>query len=137
MLGITLQQFLLFQKADNSPGDCLRQEYDVLTRWCPDPARSCPVGAIHLNSIEKQHVEMYVQIQLTTEGLDECDNTGMCHFMGPPDFFDQVCGDNTVDSTQHLPPCGRAAGKQDAQRLRQSNGCMRTALSAPLRWPGA
>jgi hypothetical protein len=36
---------------------------------------------IHVDTIKKQHVKMHIEIDRTTESLDECDGTGMsCDF---------------------------------------------------------
>jgi len=97
-------------------GDAVHElrEFDTGRRL--DPAEPCPVGAIHVNTIEEQHVEMNVQIQRTAEALDERDGTGVCRFVGLPSLFDQVRGNDTVDDAEYLTHDRRSTGEQKPQR---------------------
>ena len=74
-------------------------------------------GVIHIDAIEEQHMEMDIQIECPAEALDQGDGAGVRHLVSEPRLPDQVCGNHTVDNTQHPAHDRRTAGQQQPQRI--------------------
>ena len=97
---------------------------DVVSGHCPlgpspsGTAVSCR-GARH-KPIQKQHVEVEVEIQRTAEALDQGDCPGLGPRAGKPGLLDQVGGDAAVDDAEHPAHDGRAAREQQTQGIRDT-----------------
>jgi hypothetical protein len=48
---------------------------------------------INVDTIQKQHMEMNVEIERTAEALDQCHCAGLCHSHSKTRFVRQVGGD--------------------------------------------
>ena len=71
------------------------------------------VGALDIHPIQKQHVEVNIQVQRTTEALDQGDCAGLGGLTGKPGLLYQVGGDAAVDDAEHLTHDGWAAREQE------------------------
>jgi len=76
------------------------------------------IGVLNIDSVQKQHVEMYVQVERRSEALDQGDRPGGGFFAGQSGLLGQVGGDRPGDDTQHPAHQLRVGGKQEAQRER-------------------
>ena len=66
-------------------------------------------------TVQKQHMEMNIQIQRTAEALDQHHCAGLCHGFGVTGFVGHMRGNGRVDDAQHLVHHGGLAGEQEAQ----------------------
>ena len=82
--------------------DDVRQLGEFLTGRCFDPAKpGCSIGTLNVYAIEEQHVKVNVEVQCTTEALDQGDGTGLGRIVGMACFLDQMRGDDAVDDAKH------------------------------------
>jgi len=114
--GITLQQAGTFQVAANAVGDRMRQLRELIPGGCLDPTKAylLAVPGINVDTIQKQHVEMGVEIQRTTEALDQRHCTGLCRSWSKACFVGEVRSDSAVGNAQCLAHDSRLTGKQKA-----------------------
>jgi len=52
--------------------------------------------------IQKQHVEMDIQVEGATKALDQRDRAGLCRLAGEACFVDQMRRQYAIDNAQHL-----------------------------------
>ena len=65
--------------------------------------------------VEKEHMEVNVEVQRRTEPLDQGDRTGLgAGGDGEPRLFDEVSRDRTVDDAQDLAQHLRPGGEREA-----------------------
>ena len=70
-LGVLFQQALALEAAADALADQLNQLLQLAFVRCLDAAKSgWSIVAIHIDAIQKQDVEMYVEVQGGTEALD-------------------------------------------------------------------
>ena len=73
------------------------------------------MSGIKVDTIQKQHMEMNVEIKRTAEALDQCHCTGLCRSRSKARFVRQVRGDGAVDDAQYPGYDFGFAGKQEAK----------------------
>lgn len=69
------------------------------------------IGTAEKSLIEEQHVKMDVEIEQRAKSLDECYGTRPIYILHIACFLDQMCGNDTVDDTQHATHGLRAANR--------------------------
>ena len=79
----------------------------------PDERRAASFEIVH--PVEREHMEVNIEVQRRTEPLDQGDGTGL----GPggdgePRLFDEVSRDRTVDDAQDLAQYLGPGGEQEA-----------------------
>ena len=62
-------------------------------------------------------MKVNIQIQCTAKSLNQGDGAGVRHLVSEPRLPDQVCGNHTVDNTQHPSHDRRTAGQEEPQRI--------------------
>ena len=67
---------------------------------------------INVDTIQKQHMEMDVQVQRAAEALDQGHGTSLCKGFCKARFVCQVRGDGAVDDAQYPGHGLGVAGKQ-------------------------
>ena len=70
--------------------------------------------------IEKQHVEVDVEIQSAAKALDQSDRPGLGRATGEPRLLDPLRGDAAVDDAEHLPHDFGLAREKKTQRVRDA-----------------
>lgn len=121
VLGVPFQQTLLFQKAADPVGDGMHPLGEFLAGRRLDPTEpGCSIGMIDIDAIKEQHVKVDVEVQHTTEALNQGDRAGTGSCMAMACFFDQVHRDHAVDDTQHPAHDLGPAGKQETQLERRT-----------------
>ena len=60
-------------------------------------------------------MKVNVEVQCTTEALDQHDGTSLGRLVGMACFLDQIRGDDAVDDAEHPAHALEPAGKQEAQ----------------------
>ena len=104
-----------------------------LARWCVsvESARHSSVSSpsetacsIHshcrIHTIQKKHVAVNIQIEGTSEALDQRDCASAARCAGESRFFNQVRGSATVNNAKHPTHDRWTTGKQKAQRVREA-----------------
>ena len=115
VLSIPLQQALPFQKAADTLGDGVRQLGEFGAGRCLDPAEpGRPIGTIGVDAVQEQHMEMDIQVERGAKPLDQRYRSRLGCLFRKTCFLDQMCGEGTVDDTQHLSHERRPAGEQEA-----------------------
>ena len=71
-------------------------------------------------TVEKQHVEVNIQIERRSKTLDQGDRARLGHLVGMARFLDQVRGNDAVNDAQHPPHDLGPAGKQETQLKRET-----------------
>ena len=80
--------------------------------WCPMKRRAASFEIAH--PVEKEHMEVNVEVRRRTEPLDQGDRTGLgAGGDGEPRLFDEASRDRTVDA-QDLAQYLRPGGEQEA-----------------------
>ena len=121
VLHIPFQQTLAFQKAPYPVGDGVRQSGEFGAARRLHPTEPCGSKAsIDIHAIQKQHVEMNVEVKRTAEALDQRDGTRSGRVVCIARFPDQMRGDDTVNDAQHAGHDLGPAGKQEAQLERET-----------------
>ncbi len=87
-------------------------------------------GVADVHAVQKQHVEVNIQIQRAAEALDQGHGAGLCHGFCEARLAGQMRGDGAVDDGQRPGHGLGVAGKQEPQWKRQaqhplSHGLMR------------
>ena len=118
VLGIAFQQPLTFQETPDAPSDGVRQVCQLSTRRCLHPAKSGtrPFRAIDVDTIEKKYMKVDVEIESTSEALNQRDCAGAGRRAGKSRFLDQVRGNAAVHDAEHVTHDRGTAGKQESQR---------------------
>lgn len=73
-----------------------------------------------VNTIQKQHVKVHIEIQRTAESLDQRYRAGLRCLSSESCFLDQVGREGPVHDPQHTPHQFRAAGEQESQLKRKT-----------------
>jgi hypothetical protein len=116
VVGITFQQTPALKVTADAAGYSVRQLGEFITGRCLDPTKAWigPMPGINVDTMQKQHMEMNVEIERTAEALDQCHCAGLCRSHSKARLVRQVRGDGAVDNSQHLTHDSRLAGKQKA-----------------------
>jgi hypothetical protein len=72
-----------------------------------------PVRALDVHPVEEQHVQVDVEVERTTEALDQSDRAGSSRLVSVVSFSDQMRGNDTLDDTQHATGDLGPAGEQE------------------------
>ncbi len=87
-----LRQPRAYGAARIQPADAVCEDLDQMgelgtrrRRHPPEPERA--VGALGIHPVEKQHIEVDVQVQSAAEALDQGDCTGLGRLAGKPGFL--------------------------------------------------
>jgi len=74
-----------------------------------------PVRALDVHPVEEQHVQVDVEVEVerTTEALDQSDRAGSGRLVSVASFSDQMRGNDTLDDTQHATHNLGPAGEQE------------------------
>lgn len=59
------------------------------------------IRTLDVYPIEKQHVEVDIEVQRAAEALDQCDRAGLGRLSGESRLLDHVRGDAAVNNTEH------------------------------------
>jgi len=88
------------QKAPDPLGDGVRQLGELGSGRHPHPAKplDLSIGPHDIDPIQEQHVEVKVQVQRTTEALDQRHRAGACGLASEPGLLDQVAGELSNDA---------------------------------------
>ncbi|CDK56928.1 hypothetical protein [Escherichia coli IS9] len=78
------------------------------------------MGLLDIHTVEKQHVEVNIQIERRSKTLDQGDRARLGHLVGMARFLDQVRGNDAVNDAQHPPHDLGPAGKQETQLKREA-----------------
>ena len=118
LFGITLQQPLAFQQSPHPAGDGVGQLRELGRGRLAHPleVQAGAVGRPFVDAIEKQHVEVYVQVQRRAEALDQRDRTSAGKLLRMAGLFDQMRGNDAVDDTEHAADERRVCGQEKSQR---------------------
>jgi hypothetical protein len=117
--GITHQQALAFQVTANPLGDGTGQLGEFTIGWRFNPAKPCGlVITANVHAVQKEHVEVDIEIKRPPKSLNQGDGPGMCGGFGIAGLVGQVRGNGAVDDAQHLAHDFGLTGKQKAQRER-------------------
>ena len=60
------------------------------------------MGAVAVDTIQKQHVEVDIEVEGTPEALDQGHCAGLCDGFGIAGFADQMRGNGSINDAQHL-----------------------------------
>ena len=99
---IALQQTLAFQVMGNTPRNGMGELGEFIAGRRLDPAKPCTgsTGAVDVNTIQKQHVKVNVEVHRPAESLDQGDGAGLCRGFGIAGFPSQMRSDSAVDDAQ-------------------------------------
>ncbi len=106
-----------FQQPGDSLADLVQQVMKLLDRW-----RQCAAEAIvardilHIDTIEKQHVKVDIQVQRGSEALDQGDRSGWGFAFRHSGLVGQMGRDRPRYYAQYLAHQLGIGGKQEAQR---------------------
>lgn len=78
------------------------------------------IGTLDVHAVEKQHMEVNIEVQRTAEALDQGDRAGLGRLTEEARLPDQVRGDAAVDNAEYPTHDLRPARKQEAQRVRNA-----------------
>ena len=80
MPGIPLQQALALQVTGDTVRDGMRQLGEILAGWRPDPAKQSTgsMGAVAVNTIQEQHMEVDICVEGAPKALDQGHGAGLC-----------------------------------------------------------
>ena len=113
-LAIAFQQSLPLQETADAVRKGVGQAGHLSIRRRLQPAKpQQPIRSLDVHAVEKQHVEVNVELQSAAEALDQGDRACPGCVAGKPSLLDQVRGNASVDNAEHLAHDGRAAGEQE------------------------
>jgi hypothetical protein len=112
---VSLQQPLALQKAPDPFGDGMRQFAQLGAGRGPHRAKPLErsIGPDNIDPIQKQHVEVDVEVQRTAEALDQGHRAGTRPLASEPGLLDQMADDGTIDDAEHLAHDSRTAREQE------------------------
>jgi hypothetical protein len=85
---IPFEDSLAIQKSRKPGADSMRQFYLFLPIRCVGALKPCfAVFVFGIDTIEEEHVEMNIEIERTSELLDQCHRAGLRGVTGEPCFF--------------------------------------------------
>lgn len=119
VLRIPLQDPPPFQEAGHPPADGMEQVVELLDGRGWRATEAVVAGIVlYIHPVQKQHVEMDVQVQGRAEALDQGDRPSGSFLAGQSGLPGQVGGDRPGHDTQHPAHQLRVGGKEEAQRER-------------------
>ena len=112
---IAHEQAKAFEQTGHPPADGVQQlrELGASRPRCPMKRRAASFEIAH--PVEKEHMEVNVEVRRRTEPLDQGDRTGLgAGGDGEPRLFDEASRDRTVDDARDLAQYLRPGGEQEA-----------------------
>ncbi len=109
-------------QAPDALSDGVRQAGQLSTRRRLHPAKSGARSscAINVDTIKKEHVKMKIEVQRTSEPLDQRDRASAGYCAGIPRLTSQVRGNAAVNDAEHVAHDCWTAGKQKTQWIRKA-----------------
>ena len=90
---------------------------ESITGWRLDPAKSRTGfrGTIDIDPIQKNHMEVNIEVEGTPEALDQGHCASLCGGFGKTGFADQVRGNGAINDAQYLAHDGGLTGQLKLQ----------------------
>lgn len=101
ILDIPYQQALAFQESVEPLVDSLYGRFQRLGAWLRETAKHGRLAVGEIHAVQKQHVEMDIQIQGAAKSLDQGYSPGLGAGAGMPNLLDEMSLDGPVDETEH------------------------------------